>query len=564
MKTTTCSLFALISFFSLSACSDGTTEPGANEGTTTGGLGASAGGAGTGATGAGASSGAGGGTGAGATTGAGGNGGGVVIGSGGSNGGVVIGAGGGAGTGGNGAGAAGSGGGAGEVVVKPDLIVSGPNSYWQEAELVMGGSNASVTVTATALQDWHGFGGTFNEKGWEAMKSLSPADRDTAIRLLFGKADGAAFTYGRIPIGSSDYANSRYSLNETANDLTMENFSIERDKQDLIPYIKSALAVNPDIHFWASPWTPPTWMKENIKPELSPFDGGNMRDEPSILDAHALYLARFVEEYEKEGIHIEAVHPQNEPGWEQEYPSCLWTGATLATYIADHMGPTFEERVPGVEIWLGTMSNSNSTDRVAAVMGNEKARSYVSGIGMQWAMGDGNAPSQYSSMYAGLPLMQTEHICGNFPWVNGTDQSRAPNDHAYALDSWGYFKNWIGKGVNSYSAWNMVLDTVGRSLDDGRPWAQNALLVVDTQAKQLIATPTYFVFRHLSQYVVPGAVRLQTQGGDALAFENPDGSIVAVIHNPDGQAAMTTVSIGGSMVQANIPGSGWATINWEE
>ena len=53
----------------------------------------------------------------------------------------------------------------------------------------------------------------------------------------------------------------RYTLDETANDTTMTNFSIARDMMTLIPYIKAAQAVNPNIRFWASPWTPPTWMK---------------------------------------------------------------------------------------------------------------------------------------------------------------------------------------------------------------------------------------------------------------------------------------------------------------
>src|SRR5690606_26419616 len=130
-----------------------------------------------------------------------------------------------------------------------------------------------------------------------------------------------------------------------------------------------------------------------------------------------------------------------------------------------------------------------------------------------------------------VPVMQTEHKCGNYPWENGTDQSRAPNDHAYAEESWGFFTNWIRKSVNSYMAWNMVLDTIGLSLDEVRPWAQNALLAVDRNSSTLVVTPTYYVFRHLAQYVEPGAVRVEVQGGDALAFQNPDGSIVTVLFN---------------------------------
>ena len=88
----------------------------------------------------------------------------------------------------------------------------------------------------------------------------NPSVRDRVGLLMFGE-DGIHFAWGRIPMGSSDYAMDRYTLNETANDTTMANFSIERDKEKLIPYIKAAQAINPDLRFWASPWTPPTWMK---------------------------------------------------------------------------------------------------------------------------------------------------------------------------------------------------------------------------------------------------------------------------------------------------------------
>jgi glucosylceramidase len=385
---------------------------------------------------------------------------------------------------------------------------------------------------------------------------VSAEDRDRAIRLLFDKNDGIGFTHGRIPIGSSDYALNRYSLAETPNDYEMENFSIDRDLQDLIPYIHAAQAVNPNIKFWASPWSPPTWMKDN-----NAYDHGNMKGDDQTLDAHALYLARFVEEYAKQGIVIEAIHPQNEPGFGQDYPSCLWSGSLMTDYIANHLGPLFATRLPDTEVWLGTMSASGDANIVSAVMGNATAKSFVKGIALQWGMGDGNLPSEYASQYQ-IPIMQSEHKCGNYPWQGG-NANLAPNDHAYAEESWGFFKNWIGKNVSAYMAWNMVLDTVGRNLDTVRPWAQNALLTVDRNAGTLNLTPTYFLFRHMGQYIEPGAVRIGTQGGDALAFKNPDGSIVAVMYNQSQQAADTTMSVAGTTLQFSIPARGWATVNWQ-
>jgi glucosylceramidase len=102
-----------------------------------------------------------------------------------------------------------------------------------------------------------------------------------------------------------------------------------------------------------------------------------------------------------------------------------------------------------------------------------------------------------------------------------------------------------------------VLDPIGKGNDTVRSWNQDALLVVNNGA--LVITPAYYAFRHVSQYVQPGAVVMGTTGGDALAFKNPDGSIVTVMYNSGSSAAMTTLSVGGKSVQFSIPANGWAT-----
>jgi len=167
-----------------------------------------------------------------------------------------------------------------------------------------------------------------------------------------------------------------------------------------------------------------------------------------------------------------------------------------------------------------------------------------------------------------LLIMQSEHRCGNYPFsVPGTpafNPEKPANDHAYAVESWGYIKDWILAKSNGYSAWNMVLDTNGKNLDTQRPWPQNALLVVDRATKQLVVTPVYYVFRHFSYFVDPGAVRVDVVGNNAVAFKNPDGSLVTVLFNSTAQAAMTTVALGGgTTVQVQVPAQGFATINWK-
>jgi glucosylceramidase len=558
MKTSWVSITGLSLTFLVAACSSDTKGPAGAAGASNGAAGASTAGAGNGTAGTNTgTAGAGNGT-AGANTSTAGAGNGTAGGS------ATAGSTGTAGAGNT----AGSGNTAGAGPL-PRVVTSAANAYWKTDGMLTEVTTGTADVTVndgTPAQTWEGFGGAFNEMGWKYLMTLSEADRNLAIKLLFGD-DGARFTMGRIPMGASDYAIERYSLNEMAGDTAMANFSIMKDKTYLIPYIKAAQAVRPDIYFWSSPWTPPTWMKSapfqagNVS---SPFDGGTMKSDDAILEAHANYFVKFVDQYGAEGIKVKTVAPQNEPNFGQNYPSCLWGTDTFVKFIGKFLGPAMKTAHPDVSIMLGTMSNGDAAKDpaiVTAVLGDATAKSFVKMIGLQWGMSSTAAIA--GSKASGLPMWQTEHKCGNYPWKPADypnfNATMAPNDIAYGLESWKYLTLWIKAGVTAYSAWNMVLDTVGLGNDTTRVWPQNALLTVDTTAKKLNLTPTYYVFRHLSQYVQPGAKVVPTTGGDALAFKNPDGKIVTVLYN-SGAAKTAIVSAGGKMVSFAMPAAGWATV----
>lgn len=559
---------------------------GGSSGSSAGGGGGSSvggsGGPGTGGTAGGGSSGAGGlplggATGSGGTTGAGGAG---TTSSGGSGMGGATGSAGTTGTGGAGGsgGQAGTtGGGTGGGSTGPELMVSSSSAYWttgQVTKVTSGAADVNVDQN-TKYQRWDGFGGCFNEMGWDALSVVSADDVAKAMKLLFDAHDGANFVYGRLPMGASDYSMSWYTLDDTAGDYTMDKFSIARDQQKLIPFIKAALQVKSDLHLWASPWVVPGWMMDG---------SSNMKSDAQTLGAHALYMARFVEEYAKEGLKIEAIHPQNEPG----YARVHWTQSELITFIKTYLGPTFAQRNLTAEIWCGTMSKDPDDTNIAKATANDAdAMKYVKGFGVQWNLHDAVA-----TLVKKGTVMQTEHRCGNYNFASPYwDQSRysatqPQNDHLYGEESWQIIRDWIVAGVNSYSAWNMVLDTFGKNLD-ATPWPQNALLVVDRSAKKLIVTPAYYVFRHFSYYIAVGATRIGTTAGsdaykgankttygsngttaydgvNALAFKNPDGSIIIQVYNKNASATKTTVGVGSALSQTlyqfDVPAHGWATL----
>lgn len=416
----------------------------------------------------------------------------------------------------------------------------------------------------SAKQTWEGFGGCFNELGWKYLSGLSETEQTRVMQLLFG-TDGAHFAMGRIPMGASDYAVDRYTCNETKDDTAMANFSTTRDNKYIIPYIQAALKVNPDIRFWASPWTPPTWMKtgpfsavtDDSATTKSNFDSGNMTDSAANLEAYAKYFTKFVEAYKTAGIKITTVAPQNEPGYALHYPSCLWSSATYIKFVGQYLGPAM--KTAGVDIMLGTLSNDpNDTTLATAAMADSTAKGFFKMAGVQWNVLD---KVNSGTSIGGLPVWATEHKCGNYPWnPSGYPQynsSQAPNDQAYGVESWGYIRDAINKGkVTAYNAWNMVLDAGGNGIDTHRQWNQDALLAIDGSKVKI--TPAYCVFRHFSQFVDVGA-KVLSASGETVAFKNPDGTLVAVLYSQQAKDKFV-VSLGGKKVEFNMPAGGWATV----
>jgi glucosylceramidase len=299
-----------------------------------------------------------------------------------------------------------------------------------------------------------------------------------------------------------------------------------------------------------------------VKPSF--YDGGNMVNSAANLTAYAQLFTKFVQGYKDQGIDIEVVSPQNEPNYDQNYPSCLWDGATYATWIGRYLGPAMSTL--GVKVMLGTLSNGDAgkdSTVAAAALADTTAKSFLTVVGAQWNMLD---QAKLAALNTTFPVWATEHKAGNYPWnpagFPAYVSTAAPNDQAYAVESWGYIRDAIKTiKVTSYNAWNMVLDRVGKGIDTSRDWAQDTLLVAN--GGTLTATPAYYVFRHLSQYVVPGAQVIGTTGGDAVAFKNPDGSLVAVMFNSGVANADYVVAIGGKRMQFAMPANGWATVRYK-
>lgn len=374
--------------------------------------------------------------------------------------------------------------------------------------------HANLALDGTRHQTWEGVGGAFNELGFIALERASQDDRREVLKNLFHPESGCRFNLCRIPIGASDYAERWYSPNEVDGDLEMKHFSIERDRRYLIPYIKAAQAVRPDLRFFASPWSPPTWMKEPAA-----YNYGTLRWEKPVLEAYALYFRRFVEAFAAEGIPISQVHVQNEPHSDQKFPSCLWTGERFREFIGDYLGPHFQRHGIATEIWLGTLERDDYDEMANTVLSDERARRFISGVGYQWA--GKHAVRLTRESWPELRLLQTENECGD-----------GNNTWEYAEYVFRLIRLYVSSGVAGYVYWNMVLEEGGRSTWG---WRQNSMVVVDRATGRVTYTPEFYVMKHLGHFVEPDSVVLGLKGplaSNSLCFERPNGDLVLLTHNP--------------------------------
>ncbi|MGA2053162.1 MAG: glycoside hydrolase family 30 beta sandwich domain-containing protein, partial [Opitutales bacterium] len=339
---------------------------------------------------------------------------------------------------------------------------------------------------------------------------------------------------------SSDYALSAYSLDDTPGDYALAHFSIDRDKQLLIPYIKAAQALQPGLKVWGVPWSPPGWMKTN-----NGLVGGRIKADGQTMTALALYFEKYVQAYQADGVHLFMIMPQNEPTISSNYSSCRWTGDELANFIKNYLGPKFAADSVPCEIWLGTLQNSDYT-YVAPSVDDGATLAIIKGIGFQW--GGSKSCALVHQEHPEEKLMQSETECGNHE-----------NDWHYAEKQYDLIKNYIEAGVSSYMLWNMVLDETGKSWAG---WAQCSPVVVDTETKKVTYTPQFYAFKHFSYYVQPGATRVFTSGsyGDQIGFINPNGDIVIVLKNGTNDAVPVAIEFDGQKVKPTLPAHSFNTL----
>lgn len=482
-----------------------------------------------------------------------------------------------------------------------EWIQSERDNYWQQQEVTVAAetSDKAVTVlidpTQTA-QTVDGFGTCFNELGWASLQLLPETELQKIFSELFTPGQGANFVMGRMGIGANDFALDYYSLDDTDGDFELKDFSIERDKKNLIPMIKWAMKYNADLKIWGSPWCPPRWMKKTkhyaekaVTPEMvqqweemmakmkeaaksvKPGEEGGVSAtsgffsdgplafrmerrvndalpgeegfenitsfnmQPEYLDAYARYFGKYVDAYKEEGVPVFMVMPQNEPNSAQPYPSCSWTSEDLNTFVGKYLGPEMEKH--GVDVYFGTVERADPL-KVDTLLNDPDSKKYVKGVGFQWA-GKDALPTIYKN-HPELKLYQSEQECGN-----------GKNNWEGALHAWDLMRHYLSNGVNAYFYWNTSLFYEKASTWG---WYQNSLVTVNEADHSWTYTPDYYALKHASHYVLPGAKRilLNCEYEDIMAFVNPDSSIAVLVGNQTAESVNLNLKIDDQQVNVTL------------
>jgi glucosylceramidase len=466
---------------------------------------------------------------------------------------------------------------------KMSWVSSTQNNQWQNQKSASPQNFTKQKVDVEVLlekplQTIDGFGLCFNELGWTSLSLLKESDKAKIMAEFFTPNKGANFTICRMPVGANDFSINWYSYNESADDFEMKNFNIANDEKTLIPFIKNALTFNPNLKLWASPWSPPTWMKHNkhyasrpvpdvstwpekdvknmrdnwgmdfkgisngMKPEQEGFEGTDMfiQDE-KYFKAYSLYFSKFIEAYRAKNINISMVMPQNEFNSAQVFPSCTWTAKGLSNFLS-YLTPAMKAQ--NVDVFFGTMERKNDK-LVDSILVDSRINKDIKGVGFQWAGKD--AIAKIHQDYPNLKLYQSEQECGN-----------GYNDWKYCNYTWGLMKHYLTSGANAYMYWNASLKNGGISTWG---WHQNSLVSVDTVNRTFKYNYEYYLMKHLSHFVKPGAKRLETKGefGNILSFVNTDKSVVVIAQNETNSAKTLQIKIGKKIINPTLEADSYNT-----
>jgi len=430
--------------------------------------------------------------------------------------------------------------------VRDKRHVAGEGLKWRAGGGV--GAEAIVLDPGTVKQEILGFGGAMTDATCYVLSQLTEAERGAIMHDLFAPEE-MGFNVCRTCIGASDYSRNVYSFDESPEpDPEMKHFSIDHDKEYILPVLRAARKANPELFLFSSPWSPPGWMKAN-KSML----GGAMRS--GSFEAYARYFIKFLEGYKAEGVSVDAVTVQNETDAEQNgrMPACLWAQEHEIEFVGKFLGPALRQAGEKTKIWV-LDHNYNLWGRAIGELSNAEAYDYIDGIAWHGYVGE---PSAMTRVHEAFPKK-------NAYWTEGGPDVTAP-DYQTDFANWGEtFNGILGNWARSITAWNVALDEKGKP--NIGPFSCGGVITVENGSHKVTKSGQYWAFAHFARHIKRGArvIAANGVGGEGVtvtAAKNPDGSFVAVVANRGAERRVQLV-MGSSVLEVELPAESLQSLEW--
>ena len=400
--------------------------------------------------------------------------------------------------------------------------------------------------TGQRFQEMLGFGAAFTDASCYMVNQLAPDSRERLLHELFHPSE-MGFSVCRICIGASDYATNAYSYDDGEPDPELRRFSIDHDREYILPVLKQSRQVNPGLFLLGSPWSPPGWMKAG-----GSMLGGCIRQR--YFAPYAQYFVKFLQAYANAGVPVDAISVQNEVDTDQDgrMPACLWAQEYEMGFVSGHLGPAFEKEDIRTRIWI-LDHNYSLWGRAICELDDPAVGKYVDGVAWHGYVGGAEAmtrvhdahPDKHAYWTEGGPDVDDPHYGTNFTQWSTT----------FA----GILRNW----ARCIIGWNLALDEEGKP--DIGPFRCGGLVTIHSKTKEITRSGMYWAFAHYARAIRRGAKRVGSSGAvegvSHVAFVNPDGGRVLVLTN-SGAARDLVVRMEGMETEVRLPADSIATLSW--
>ena len=401
------------------------------------------------------------------------------------------------------------------------------------------------------FQEIDGFGASLTDSAaWLMYTKLDPTQREAAMRDLFDPVHGIGLGVVRQPMGSSDIALNHYSYDDLPagqSDPDLKHFSIQHDEAYILPLLREARKLNPQLKVIASPWSAPGWMKTS-----GSLVGGSVK--PSAFPAFANYFVKFIRAYESAGVPIYALTMQNEPLYVPgDYPGSEMRADVQKRFLRDHLGPTLEKENIQAKVMVYD-HNWDHPDYPTTILSDPQAAKFAAGTAFHCYGGEPKAQAEVHQKFPSKGIWGTE--CSGGTWQKGNVLAV---ESQLIIDS---TRQW----ARSIVLWSMALDQKNGPNAGGCATCRGVITVNTNSPAQATHTLDYYVLGHVSKFVKPGAHRIESNNFagklENVAFRNQDGSIVVFALNPTTSSTTFNITYKGKAISATLPAGAIATYRW--